>query len=225
MQQTTVEWEPVVRFGDPVEQTMAVVDTLPPCLLVSASHGLSGLKRFFVGTVVERLSRMVDCPMLVIKPANGDSKGKVGDFRSAIVSCDAHGYWNRLPPLLNLLQPDPTSSLHLVHALEGPVDMPLDEPISAYAQSQQILQDRLTRQLQRKARQLFPEDKPLTIQVAPGDPEALVLREAQTYGADLIVVGVRPSWRMGRLISGSTTEALLRHGPCSVLTVPEPKDH
>ena len=225
MQQTTVEWEPVVRFGDPVEQTMAVVDTLPPCLLVSASHGLSGFRRFFVGTVVERLSRMVNCPMLVVKSTAGNLHKQAGDFRSAAVSCDAHGYWHRLPPILNLLQPDPASSIHLVHALEGPVDMPSDEPTSAYAESQQILQDRLTRQLHRKARQLFPEDKPLTIQVAPGEPEELVLREAQAYGADLIVVGVRPSWRMGRLISGSTTEALLRHGPCSVLTVPEPKDH
>ncbi len=225
MEPVSVDWQPVVRFGDPVEQIAALVDMLPPCLVVSASHGVSGLRRFFIGTVVERMSRTMDRPMLVVKPTTGDGGNPTVGFRRVVVGCDGNGYWHRAARLLSLLQPEPTWPIHLVHAMEGPMDMhPEDPPPASYAQAQRALQDHLDHQLRRQAGRLFPAQKRLSTTVAPGDPEDMVLRVARERGADLIVVGVRPSGAMGRLISGSTTEVLLRHGPCSVLTVPEPKD-
>jgi nucleotide-binding universal stress UspA family protein len=38
--------------------------------------------------------------------------------------------------------------------------------------------------------------------------------------ADLAVVGVRARRRLKKFILGSTTEAVLRHAPCAILTVP-----
>jgi nucleotide-binding universal stress UspA family protein len=222
MQQATIDWEPVVRFGDPVEQITAALDTLPPCLVVSASHGVSGFRRFFIGTVVERLSRTLHCPMLVVKPTTtGKGTDQATDFRSVVVSCDAFGHWHQLAHLIHLFEPDPTSPIHLVHAMEGPMETPLDKPRQSYAQAQQALQDRLAHKLHQAARRLFGEEKQLTTMVSPGEPEEMVLGVAQAQGADLIVVGVRHSGRMGRWIAGSTTEALLRHAPCCILTVPE----
>lgn len=223
MEQAAVDWEPVVRCGDPVEQTLAVVDALPPCLVISASHGVSGVRRLFIGTVVERLSRTLDCPMLVMKSAIEHAGDRGGGFRSVVVSCDAHGHWQRMIRLLGLLQPDPTGAIHLVHALEGPMPPAADPPATSYAEAQQDFQDRLTHQLKQQAKRWFPHSKPLSAVVAPGEPQDVVLRVARERRADLIAVGVRSSGRMGRLISGSTTEALLRHGDCCILTVPEPK--
>ena len=223
MKQAPANWEAVVRFGDPVEQIKAVVDTLPPCLVVSASHGVSGFRRFFIGTVVERLSRTLDCPMLVVKPATDNGSDQAVNFRTVVVSCDAFGHWRQLAQLIHLFEPDPTSSIHLVHAVEGPMEMPLDESRLSYAQAQQKYQARVSDQLSQAARRLFGHEKQLSTMVAPGEPEEMVLRVAQAQAADLIAVGVRSSGRMGRLIAGSTTEALLRHAPCCVLTVPESK--
>lgn len=224
MENAAVDWEAVVRIGDPVEQIMTVVDALPPCLVISASHGVSGFRRFFIGTVVERLSRTLDRPMLVVKPAGNNGGDRESGFRSVVISCDIHGHWRSLTSLLNLLQPDPTLPIHLVHAMEGPVDTVRDEPAASYGEVQQALRERLINQYRQHAERLFPLAGQVSTVVAPGEPEDMVLQVAREQGADLIVVGVRPSGRMGRLISGSTTEALLRHGPCCVLTVPEPRD-
>jgi nucleotide-binding universal stress UspA family protein len=221
MKQVPADWEAVVRFGDPVEQITAVMDTLPPCLVVSASHGVSGFRRFFIGTVVERLSRTLDCPMLVIKPATDNGPDQAVTFKTVVVSCDAFGHWHQLAQLIHLFEPDPASSIHLVHAVEGPMEMPLDEPRLSYAKAQQKYQARVSDQLSQAARRLFGDEKQLSTMVAPGQPEEMVLGVAQAQAADLIAVGVRSSGRMGRLIAGSTTEALLRHAPCCVLTVPE----
>ena len=223
MAKAALDWEAMVRFGDPVEQTLAVVDALPPCLVVSCSHGVSGLRRLLIGTVVERLSRTLECPMLVVKPVSDDGGRPEAGFGCVVVSCDGSGHWQRSASLLSLLQPDPTRPVHLVHAMEGPLEMPPDNPTVSYAQAQQALQERLTRQFNGQAHRFLPGRSNLSTWIAPGEPEALVLKVVREQQADLIVVGVRPSGRMGRLISGSTTEALLRHGPCAVLTVPEPK--
>ncbi|MBC2743616.1 MAG: universal stress protein [Desulfosarcina sp.] len=196
---------------------------LPPCLVVSASHGVSGFRRLFIGTVVERMTRTLNRPMLVVKPTDGVDDDRFNGFRSAVVGCDSHGHWQRLAPLLPLLQADSASGIHLVHSMEGPMDKAMvDSDAASYGQAQQALQDRLNRQLREQARRLFLHADQFSIEVSPGVPEEMMLRIAHERASDMIMVGVRRSGKVGRWISGSTTEALLRHSPCSVLTVPEP---
>lgn len=220
MSHQDTDWEAVLRFGEPVEQIAAFVDTLPPSLVISASHGISPLRRLFIGTVVERLTRALSRPMLVVKPGS-DDHGR--GFGSVVVSCDSHGHWQRLAPLLVPLQPDADSQVHLVHALEHPAVQTVGDPADvSYAQAQQIHQDRLKSRLVRQAQRLFPHAGHLSVTVAPGVPQEMVLGVARDRAADLIVVGVRHSGPLGRWVAGSTTEALLRQAACCVLTVPEP---
>jgi nucleotide-binding universal stress UspA family protein len=225
MAHAPVDWEGVVRFGDPVEQTVAFVDSLPPSVVVSASHGVSGFRRLFIGTVVERLSRALTRPMLVVKPADGEADNRSDTFPCAVVSCDGHGYWQRLAPLLPLLQPDNESHIHLVHTMERPMDDSMaDADAAPYGLAQQALQTRLNLGLHRQAQQLFPYADTLSVDVAPGVPQEMVLNVARERAADMIAVGVRRSGKVRRWISGSTTEALLRRSACCVLTVPEPAE-
>jgi nucleotide-binding universal stress UspA family protein len=223
MRDALVDWEGVVRFGDPVEQTVAFLNGLAPSLLVSASHGVSSFQRLFTGTVVERLTRAVKRPMLVVKPKEGQEDGPFEGFRTLVVSCDGQGHWRRLAPLLPLLDPDSKSRIHMVHALEAPTaDARVDTDAASYGQVQQTLQDRLNRQLGEQAQRLFAHVHAHFVVVAPGVPEEMVLRTAREQASDVIVVGVRHSGTVGRWISGSTTEGLLRHASCCVLTLPEP---
>jgi nucleotide-binding universal stress UspA family protein len=222
-----VAWEAVVCFGEPVAQIAAQVDRLPPSLVVSASLGVSGFRRLFIGTVVERLTRTLARPMLVVKPGDAARDRGFEGFRSVVIGCDLHGYWRRVAPLLPLLQPDSGSDIHLVHAMEGPrAEVPLEAEESPYDQVQRVHQDRIRRELADSARHLFPrvDSSCLSIDVASGVPQEMLLQAARERGAELVVVGVRPSGKVGRWIAGSTTETLLRRSPCAVLTLPEPKE-
>ena len=223
MAHADIQWEAVVRFGDPVEQMVAFVDGLPPCLVVSASHGVSGFRRLFIGTVVERLTRQLTRPMLVVKPSGKASHGQPEVFRAAVISCDGHGHWQRLAGLLHLLQTDVEANIHLVYALEGPLADAPNNDAASYGQAQQTQIERLGRQLREQAHRHFPHVDAVRVTVQPGVPQEMALRVCREWPADLIAVGVRRSAKVGRWISGSTTEALLRHSSCCVLTVPEPK--
>jgi len=63
----------------------------------------------------------------------------------------------------------------------------------------------------------FPTCQPL---VAEGDPAGEILKAAAEQQADLIVVGVHRQGFLSSLVPGSTSEAVLNHAECSVLTVP-----
>jgi nucleotide-binding universal stress UspA family protein len=61
---------------------------------------------------------------------------------------------------------------------------------------------------------------PATPVAEAGDPQATIVDQALSRKADLIVMGTHGRRGFKRLLLGSVTEAVLREGPCPVLTVP-----
>ncbi|HEY8563442.1 MAG TPA: universal stress protein [Pyrinomonadaceae bacterium] len=73
-------------------------------------------------------------------------------------------------------------------------------------------------------RERFPDSNiDLTTQIAIGSPEQILIEEAREWSADLVVVGSHGRGFWGRMLLGSTTDALVHHAPCSVLVVRKPR--
>jgi nucleotide-binding universal stress UspA family protein len=53
-----------------------------------------------------------------------------------------------------------------------------------------------------------------------GDPGESIVSAAQAEDVDLIVVGTHGRGRIGRLLLGSVSEAVVRNAPCPVLVIP-----
>ncbi|MEZ5429060.1 MAG: universal stress protein [Pyrinomonadaceae bacterium] len=56
-------------------------------------------------------------------------------------------------------------------------------------------------------------------EVRQGPPGRKIVEAAQEWGADLIVVGSHGRGFWGRMMVGSTSDAVMHHAPCSVLVV------
>ena len=56
-----------VTDGDPVTEILRAAEEEQADLLVIATHGRTGLKHFFLGSVVERVIRHAHCAVLVIR--------------------------------------------------------------------------------------------------------------------------------------------------------------
>lgn len=71
-----------------------------------------------------------------------------------------------------------------------------------------------------QVREYFPDSNiDLTTQVSTGSPEQILIETAKDWSADLVVVGSHGRGFWGRMLLGSTTDALVHHAPCSVLVV------
>jgi universal stress protein A len=60
--------------------------------------------------------------------------------------------------------------------------------------------------------------------VAHGDPASEIVRVARERGVDLIVISSHGRTGLGRILFGSTAEAVVRHAPCPVLVVKPPPE-
>jgi nucleotide-binding universal stress UspA family protein len=58
---------------------------------------------------------------------------------------------------------------------------------------------------------------PVETRLERGDPASEILRTADEFGADLIVMGTHGRSGLGRLLMGSVAEAVLREAPSPVL--------
>ena len=60
--------------------------------------------------------------------------------------------------------------------------------------------------------------------IAHGDPATEIVRAATEHGVDLIVISSHGRTGLGRILFGSTAEAVVRHAPCPVLVVKPPPE-
>lgn len=52
-----------------------------------------------------------------------------------------------------------------------------------------------------------------------GDPETEILEHAKKWGADIIVVGCHERSAVERFLTGSVSQSIVKHAPCSVLVL------
>ena len=63
----------------------------------------------------------------------------------------------------------------------------------------------------------------LDAQIVPGPPRTIILDEAESWGADLIVVGSHGYRAWERFLLGSVSQAIVSHAKCSVEVVRCPR--
>ena len=59
--------EVLVQIGDPYEQLMAIVQARKVDLIVTPTHGRSGLRHLVIGSVAEKIIRHAPCPVFVVR--------------------------------------------------------------------------------------------------------------------------------------------------------------
>jgi nucleotide-binding universal stress UspA family protein len=224
MQQQSISWEAVVCYGDPVEEVLKLADQRDFELVIAASYRLSGWKRLLAGTVVEQLARNIDRPLLVVhtkKNAHEPTEKSGIRLNNIMVSCDLSDEIGHVFQLAFELARAFGARLHFVHAVETALDTTVVEPTAApYGEVQQRLTDGLHQRLLRRIRAEGQTQPDIVAKVLPGAADDMINDYARKNDIDLILVGVRPHGPIEKLLIGSTTEALLRHAPCEVLTIP-----
>lgn len=59
---------PYIRRGQPHEEILKEASEREVDLIVIASHGKTGFKKYFVGSVAEKVTKEAKCPVLLIRP-------------------------------------------------------------------------------------------------------------------------------------------------------------
>lgn len=222
MADTDISWQALIVSGDPTEQLCAAVSNLNVDLVMAASHGLRGVARMLVGTVVEQASRVLTCPLWVLRPGPKNHRHRGAgalNVKTIMAGCDFSTAGHQVCRYAGFLSDVFHARLYLLHAIESPLDETVIDPRDApYGNVQQQLVGRLQQRLSALAASVAPNIDVHPV-VVPGIPAEKLLIHARRTQADLIVVGVRPRGRFQKLWIGSTTESMLRQASCPVVTI------
>lgn len=220
-----IDWEPLICIGHTTEEITRMVAENAVDLVVAATHGRSGLKRFFLGSVTERLMRVLYCPLLVLR-AQAEEKEHTAPsfpFRNILVAYDfSKDSEEAFRTSLSLAQ-EFASNLHIVHVVEPTA---YKEFLQFPASTEEPLPSDIHDSLRESLLELVPNEAfdwcDVRAQILVGKPYAQLVRYASGNEIDLVALGVRGHGNVEEFLVGSTTDRVIRRSPCPVLSVLPP---
>lgn len=227
MKDHSIEWEPLVVSGFTADEIELLAKEKSADLVISATHGRSGLKRLVMGSVTERLMRRLTCPLLVVRSsaqAEGiEAKAKV-KFSKILVGCDFSPDSTLALEYGMSLAQQFQSELHLVHVIEPSVykDMLKLKTAPGLAENEDLRVE-----LKAKMEGLIPEEARYwctpQITLLAGQPHEELVKYALVNDINLLVMGFRGHGLVETMFLGSSTARAVRSAVCPVLSV-RPKD-
>lgn len=215
--------EQLVVEGHPVDDITRIAEEKQIDLAIAATHGRSGLKRVVLGSVTERLIQTLPCPLMSIRSpekAIGSPSDQAIRMKKILVGCDfSADSLLAFEYALSLAQ-EFESELHLAHVIEPPIYKHL---FNQDIRPSEDLRERMREPLDGMLNKMIPEEarhwcRHTTVLLA-GQPHEELTRYASVNDVDLIVLGIRGHGLVETLLVGSTTDRVIRHAHCPVLSV------
>jgi nucleotide-binding universal stress UspA family protein len=202
--------------GQPDEAILAVADKVGADLIVMSTHGYSGVTRWVMGSVTEKVLRATPVPVLVVRGHTNIGK--------MLVPLDGSGLSEKA------IEP----ALQVARALGAEVTFMQAVPIKRVdprqVESLEAIEHGLGEAMERsnqtdaryyleKVRNRF-EDLGVAIAVGPTPAAESILDYADQREIQLIAMATHGRSGLRRWIYGSVTEKVLHRGCCSMLIVP-----
>lgn len=222
-QEPAPELEFLVEVGVPATEILACAKERSIDLIVMGTHGTSGVEHLLLGSVTEKVLRRAACPVLTV-PARVSAHTHL-PFARVLCAVDFSECSIRALEFAMTTALATGASLLLAHILEWPWHEPpppaFDELPPAEATALKGYRERREQQARERLERLEPEgfkDRCQTY-VLHGRPYTEILRLAEAQQVDLIVLGVHGRSAVDTALFGSTTNQLVRHATCPVVTV------
>ena len=194
--------------------------TLGADLIVIGTHGRTGINRWFVGSVAERVLRRAASPVMVVPPHDRVPTSTVA-FKHILCAIDFSDSSIAASRWALSLAEEADAHLWLLHTLEVPPEL----RVSAVVAEDEIeeLNASARADALNRLRSLIPEEAArfCSIETATTTGEAAhaILKFAVEHETDLVVMGAQGHGAVDRFIFGSKTRDVIAGTTCPVLTV------
>ncbi|CAM2066521.1 Universal stress protein [Sulfidibacter corallicola] len=179
-------------------------------MTVMGTHGRTGLKHFFLGSVAEEVVRLSECPVITTRWVEGADPLKAVD--RILVPVDFSEISEKSLTTAADLARFHSASATLVHVLE---DYAFPQGWEAGA----VLVDQRGADLEKLAGKYFAHDQKWETRVLMGPPVRTLLNYLESYPHDLLVCATHGFTGWGHVLLGSIAERLVRLAGCPVYTV------
>jgi nucleotide-binding universal stress UspA family protein len=214
----------LIRTGHPARELVRIAKKREVDLVVVGSHGLSGIKRFLLGSVSDQVLAYSPCSVLIVRPSASLSPSPETPVESIVTSHwilayddsdsakQAVGFCSQLP-LPETTKINALTVLPLMTLYRQDIKQQLSWIWHEKKKSAQKALEHLAQETQWGKPQFT-----IKLLEAP-DVSQAILEQAELSHCDLIVLGHKGKGAIRKFLLGSVTRRIAHHAPCSVLAV------
>jgi nucleotide-binding universal stress UspA family protein len=210
-----------VEVGSVVDAVDSHARTARADLLVMTTHGWGPLKRAWIGSVADGLLRRTPCPILVLRPKEGEELVlEEAKFQHLLVTLDGSPESREILPYARSMAEVSGCWITLLRVI--PPHFPLSSPFTSHTTHQfQGLdgEERSARgALEEEAAALKSDGFTVKVATIPGVPAAEgILEYATEHSVDVIAMATHGRGGVARLVLGSVADKVIRGGNFPVL--------
>jgi nucleotide-binding universal stress UspA family protein len=208
-----------VRLGDAPEMIADTAERIGAKLIAMATHGYSGLRRWALGSVTDRVLHITNTPMLIVRGA--EKKAGEPRFKRIMLTLDGSPLARQATPLATEMATLAQAELVVLTAVAPPY-LEAPELTGAYHSFDEALaavRDRLPNELGLYADVLKQHHVPVLPVAASGLPAEAIVDEAEVRNVDLIVMATHGSSGLRRWALGSVADKIIHASTTPLLVV------
>lgn len=204
-------------YGSPAWEILSMADEFGSDLIFIGSHGRSALGRFVLGSISQKVLTEAFCSVRI---ARGRVEVDDAAARIEIGFDGSPGSYAAVDSVADRKWPA-GSEARIIVATDTIVPAAIGrfvQPFGDWAEDQQRSEcSWITELAERSKKTLEHAGLNVTIQIIEGDPNKVLIREAEKWHADCIFVGANAAGgRLDRFLLGSTSAAVASRAHCSV---------
>jgi len=224
-QQTGVTIRPVTVSGDPASTIVDYARAESIDLIVMSTHGRTGISRWVLGSITERVLRQAPCPVLVIRNSQPIERALItldGSPLSQLALAPGVSVASQLGAQLTLLtiatsQSKASLESAFTLAQTGP------EPVHSECGSTRELAEAYLNSLVHQGLTAEMTSSEPHLEVMEGPPAHAILEYAEANNITLLIMATHGRSGLLRWVYGSVTEKVLRNSRAALLVVRPPR--
>ena len=209
-----------VEEGRPAPRIIAAAEREPGTLVAMATHGRSGLTRWLVGSVTDKVLRGTAAPLLVVRPRERGAEVPEVHFATVVVPLDGSPLAEQALPHAVALARALGSRVVLLRAVPPVYLGYMEYAGHPYLGSATELEEVAAEYLDRVGRRLRRQGvAALEERVVRGDAAGAIVDQARREPGTLVAMTTHGRSGVGRWVLGSVTDRVVRHATAPVLVV------
>ena len=185
-------------------------------LIVMGTHGRTGVHRYVVGSVTERVVRLADAPVLTARA--GVELGPAGDCDDVLIPTDGSDLASVAVEHGIAIAERFDARVHAVSIVDVG-DLAMRVEYTPPTEALERAREQRTEATEAIADRAREADLDVRTAVREGFPAEGLIEYADEEGIDLLAMGTHGRTGLNRFLLGSTTERIIRHADAPVLAV------
>jgi nucleotide-binding universal stress UspA family protein len=212
-----------VHCGPPAEVIVEIAKDNHVALIAMASHGYSGLRRWAIGSVTDKVAHATSTPMFVVRGAEHPPAGDLA-FRRIMAPLDSSPLAKQALPLAAELAGGAGAKLLLLQAVLPTIEAypsiaPLGRPNLISPEVLAMLRAQAAKELEQVAAELRQRGVQVSTVVVNGHAAEAIVDEAKQRAVDLIVMATHGYSGLKRWALGSVADKVLHASTTPLLLV------